>query len=424
MKKLFFLMLACCTGSFGAVNAANTDISGMANVIYIEPFSAPQGASDFEVPIKMKNAAIITAFQLKLQLPEGMTPATYTATGIIKCSLAGDRLVDGDDHSISISQQEDGNYIVLSNSNNNLSFTGNDGVIATLKVNISSGMALGDYPVVITYQKLNETEMSKFYEPGEVETTLTITEPEDGRLKFDENSTSLPAYTAGEKADVTMKRTINAGDWSTIVLPFTLPKAKAEAVFGSDAEYYKFSSYETTVDVEGDLKPTAIKINFTKYELANTLSAIAGGQPYLIKTKKNITEIRADGVKLVGAVTPTTGKDVNYEDVLEGKFTGTFVKTTIPANGLFISENKFWYSNGSTNVKAFRAWFELDAVLNQTIELSRITMNFDDGEPTGIQTNNRDTITNDRYYDLQGRSVQTPAKKGLYINNGKKMVVK
>ena len=36
----------------------------------------------------------------------------------------------------------------------------------------------------------------------------------------------------------------------------------------------------------------------------------------------------------------------------------------------------------------------------------------------------RETITNNRYYDLQGRSVGTLARKGLYINNGKKVVVK
>ena len=39
-------------------------------------------------------------------------------------------------------------------------------------------------------------------------TYITISEPADGRLHFDETSTVLPDYTAGEKADVTMKRTI------------------------------------------------------------------------------------------------------------------------------------------------------------------------------------------------------------------------
>lgn len=42
---------------------------------------------------------------------------------------------------------------------------------------------------------------------------------------------------------------------------------------------------------------------------------------------------------------------------------------------------------------------------------------------TGITNVNRETITNNRYYDLQGRRVSSP-KPGLYIVNGKKVVIK
>ena len=44
-------------------------------------------------------------------------------------------------------------------------------------------------------------------------------------------------------------------------------------------------------------------------------------------------------------------------------------------------------------------------------------------ETTGIKDVNRETITNNRYFDLQGRRVAQPTK-GLYIVNGKKVVVK
>ena len=42
---------------------------------------------------------------------------------------------------------------------------------------------------------------------------------------------------------------------------------------------------------------------------------------------------------------------------------------------------------------------------------------------TAIRDNNRETITNNHYYDLQGRRVSQP-QKGLYIVNGKKVFVK
>ena len=42
---------------------------------------------------------------------------------------------------------------------------------------------------------------------------------------------------------------------------------------------------------------------------------------------------------------------------------------------------------------------------------------------TGIKDNNRETITNNRYYDLQGRRLARPVK-GIYIVNGRKVVIK
>ena len=48
---------------------------------------------------------------------------------------------------------------------------------------------------------------------------------------------------------------------------------------------------------------------------------------------------------------------------------------------------------------------------------------FADAETTGIKENNRETIINNQFYDLQGREVAQPSR-GLYIVNGKKVVIK
>ncbi|MCR4957551.1 MAG: discoidin domain-containing protein [Prevotella sp.] len=60
------------------------------------------------------------------------------------------------------------------------------------------------------------------------------------------------------------------------------------------------------------------------------------------------------------------------------------------------------------------------AYLQSTVEGARIIM---PGETTGIETLNSETKGNNLFYDLQGRSVAQPIK-GLYIMNGKKVVVK
>ena len=55
-----------------------------------------------------------------------------------------------------------------------------------------------------------------------------------------------------------------------------------------------------------------------------------------------------------------------------------------------------------------------------------LTMVFDD-EATGIKTTNYTNFTNydDAWYSLDGqRLMGKPAKSGIYINNGKKVVIK
>ncbi len=248
--------------------------------------------------------------------------------------------------------------------------------------------------------------------------TITIGEPDDGRIKFDENAVSLPSYTAGEKGDVSMTRTIKAGQWSTIVLPFTLTKAKAETIFGSDVQLAEFSGFEVTYADEEDLSPDAIAINLSAYTMT-AKKGMTGGKPFFIKTSKDIESFEADDVTLFREITDVSKAD-EYDT--PGKLTGTLVKSKIPADGLFISDNKFWYSTGNTNVKAFRAWFELGAVLNKDTDFgSRISMVFDDDTTTGISLSPSLSQGEGAVYDLQGRRVDEPKAKGIYIVNGKKI---
>ena len=50
-------------------------------------------------------------------------------------------------------------------------------------------------------------------------------------------------------------------------------------------------------------------------------------------------------------------------------------------------------------------------------------LSFEGGETTGIVNVNRETITNNQYYTLDGRRVENPSN-GVYIVNGKKVVIK
>ena len=254
---------------------------------------------------------------------------------------------------------------------------------------------------------------------ADVKFTITIDEPDDGRLKFNESSAILPKYTAGQKADVTMLRTIKANQWNTIVLPFTLTKAKAEAAFGSDVQLAEFTGFETIYASEDDMTPDAININLSTYTMT-AKKGMTGGKPFVIKTSKDIESFQADNVTLAEEVNDVEEYDDEYGT--PGRFTGTFVKTTIPEDGLFISDNKFWYSAGKSTAKAFRCWFELGAVLDKETNFeARVIFKFDD-ETSGIATVK--STEDESFFDLMGRKLLKANKKGVYVKNGRKVVVK
>ncbi len=115
--------------------------------------------------------------------------------------------------------------------------------------------------------------------------------------------------------------------------------------------------------------------------------------------------------------------------------TGTYeANLVLEENTLFLSENKFWYSKGLTKMKAFRAYFDFYDVLSEVEDAgARVFVSVGDEETTGVVSiDNGQWIMDNSVYDLQGRRISVPSAssensvlpKGVYIVNGKKVVVK
>lgn len=274
---------------------------------------------------------------------------------------------------------------------------------------VDGSLALNDYDVTVTDIVFEGTGGNA--NVADVPFKVTVTD----RLTLDETATVAPAAATG--INVKVKRSIKAGEWSTICLPFAMNKSQADAAFGSGYVVKQYTGYTATID-ESTLIPSAITVNFSEYTL-NALRKIQPGTPYLIKTTKDIESFDVDGVNILTDLNDVSGAETNYG--LTGMFKGVLAKTTVPNNGLFISDNKFYYSNGNTNIKAFRGWFNLEAVLNVAVG-APVFMNID-GETTGIENIQR-TAGDDRYYNLNGQHVENLKKGQIYIKNNKKVVVK
>ena len=99
-------------------------------------------------------------------------------------------------------------------------------------------------------------------------------------------------------------------------------------------------------------------------------------------------------------------------------FVGTYAASaTVAADDYFIGSNKLWKSTGATTIKGTRAYIKAKTAA------ARIAGFAIDGEETTAI--NGITISKDNapIYNLNGQRVAKPAK-GMYVKNGKKVVMK
>lgn len=234
--------------------------------------------------------------------------------------------------------------------------------------------------------------------------TVTVKVPVAKDYTLDENSVNtIEAY---ENANVTLTRTFyKDGEWNTLCLPFAVADAKT-AFDGAELR---------EVDVTQSSENTIV------FKEATTIEA---GKPYLIKWAKTPNEVcdfvnTFEGVTLVATATP-----VKVNDAIT--FTGFYNKATADKLGASVAAigagNKL-FKVTSGEMKGFRAAF----VLNPATPAAGIKVVID-GTTTGIEDLVVDGVkANGRVYNLNGQYVGNSLnglQPGIYIQNGKKIVVK
>ena len=106
-------------------------------------------------------------------------------------------------------------------------------------------------------------------------------------------------------------------------------------------------------------------------------------------------------------------------------FKGTLTETTIPASTSTMSNyalngKQFVWVKEALPVAANKCWLEIP---NSANAAPAMTIVF--GEATGIGVIDNGQRTSGDWYDLNGRKLEgRPTKKGVYINNGRKVVIK
>lgn len=289
-------------------------------------------------------------------------------------------------------------------------------VLATMPIETDGTLEVGD----VLECRVSEILFSDGTQTGkdmdDCNFTVTITD----RVTLDESSTTAPAATDG-KVNVLVRRTISAGNWNTLVLPFAMTAEQVTAAFGEDVKLADFMGVETTKDEEENV--TSMKVNFVQ------ATAIEANHPYLIKVVNAITEFPVEGVIINPEAEPSVDRDEMKVKVgkttytFYNRFVGTYVAgTTVEAQMLFLNGNKFYYSDGTVTMKAFRAYFDFYDVLTDVENGVKLNIMVD-GEETHIGDVKHERVNSEKCFDLTGRKVRQ-AIKGVYIMDGRKVMVK
>lgn len=197
-------------------------------------------------------------------------------------------------------------------------------------------------------------------------------------------------------ANVTLKRTLKAEKWNTLVLPFAVSADKVKAQFGDGVEVAEYSN------TDGE------EINFSSTE------DIKANVPVLIKPTTVSAEntYTFDGVTLVAGEPKTTG--VSYD------FVGSYKPYNLATDNYMLYNNQWWKNEEGDDYKvnAFSAYVQAT-----TPEAAKQLTLVIDGKTTDLKLNTVTGNIDGETYNMAGQRVAN-SYKGLVIKNGKKIIKK
>ena len=377
------------------------------NIISVNEVSIRPG-STAELIVSLENDADfkVYAYDFRLYLPDGIEVDTK-ANGSYNFTLKE----RNEDHSTNVQMTSDG-AIQFGVNSPALYLTGNSGPVLGIILKASAGLAEGTYQASIERITYANKEAQTVH-PVNITFDIAVR----NLVVLVENSTILPEATNGT-VDVNVLRTIRGGNWQTIVLPFAMTEEQVTDVFGDDVELADFAGYETQENEDEEI--VGIKVNF------NTITSIEANHPCIIKVSQDISSFSVEDVIIEEPEVEPTVAAVKRTKRQWSELIGTYVaQTEVPENTLFLNSNKFYYSDGTIKMKGYRAYFDFYDLLTEIEDGAGVKMFFNiDDEETGIKVIDQGQRTKDDIYDLSGRKIAQKQQKGIYIVNGKKVVIK
>lgn len=282
-----------------------------------------------------------------------------------------------------------------------------------------------------TYKNSNDGTSFKIVPHGSIDIDLYVYQPQTiGLLDDGSNIDDITALN-GDVADVTLKRAFTNGKKQTLCLPF------APSAILSLGKMYEFTA-----------------VSDGKAVMTERTSGLKANTPYIFEPNQDIdaaTGITFENVSINYGTDPKTTKKNKFV------FHGTYTEKTweadeaVAANiyGFMMQDNdgqqagQFVKARRKTILRPFSCYLEYtgtgDLTGTQNAAARRTTRAEDEtlpdvidivwvsapGSTTSIHATDAVTTQRDGWYSLDGRRLSgKPSVKGVYINNGRKVVIK
>ena len=299
---------------------------------------------------------------------------------------------------------------------------------------IVNGYTFKGWVVGSTSTSLEASDGATFLSPGEEYTPTSNPniikahyKPLNISLADNANNEETLYMYAGKKAhSVTLAdRTLfKDGKWNTLCLPFSL---SAEQIAANG--YFAGATLKT---LDADAKNGFDTTDGTLYLSFKDATEIEAGVPYLVKwtSGEPITDPVFEGVTVSStaaqAVESTTA---GLESI---QMVGCYSPVSVTADDksiLFLGDaNTLYYSTIDRQIRSCRAYFSVPYIKNNAGAKARaFALSFDGEDVTGILGVSADStdVKDGVWYSLDGVLLSgKPTQRGLYINNGKKVVIK
>ncbi len=227
---------------------------------------------------------------------------------------------------------------------------------------------------------------------------------------------ALPTTVAGQP--VTYPVALNGrtlykdGAWNTLCLPFNVTLA------GSPLEGA----------VARPLESASISGSTLNLTFGDAVTELVAGTPYIIKWDggDDIVSPVFSGVTIDATMHPYDSGEAEGDQRV--RFMGTYKSTEFDAEDKSIllmgGENMLYYPTTGARLGAQHAYFKIGGDGAKARRITGFSINFGDSEATGIISAEANSSRSD-WYTIDGRRLNgKPTRSGVYINGGRKVVIK